>query len=34
MKKELKVSAASKVVTMSGCGKANSNQCGIAYRNG
>ncbi len=32
MKKELKVSAASKVVTMSNCPKATEMNCGIMYR--
>lgn len=34
MKVELKISAMSKVVTMSGCSKIWENSCGIAYRNG
>lgn len=34
MNVELKVSAASKVVTMSGCSKQTENLCGIAYRFG
>ena len=34
MKVDLKVSAASKVVTMSGCSKYQDFNCGIAYRGG
>lgn len=34
MKVELKVSAASKVITMSGCSKYQERGCGILYRGG
>ena len=34
MKVDLNVSAASKVVSMSGCSKASEYGCGIAWRNG
>ena len=34
MKVDLNVSAASKVVAMSGCTKLSQNECGIGYRNG
>ena len=34
MNVNLSVSAASKIVTMSGCSRGTENSCGIAYRNG